>query len=184
MVRDGCKLSRHRVDIRTATVQPRRYTLCMHEPRPIRGILFDSGDTLVQPLGGAWFLGHQFREILRRHNKENIAWERLEAAIAAGAGYLDTHHALLDEEEERRQFAEFYRLALAKLGVLAPDPGLLVTLAAAIVDDPNFAFFADVAPALADLRARGCGLVSFRTRGRRWSASTRCSVRGNSSTRS
>jgi len=55
---------------------------------PVRGILFDSGDTLVRPLGGAWFPGHLFREILDRHGAGDLAWGRLETALAAGYRHL------------------------------------------------------------------------------------------------
>ncbi len=29
----------------------------------IRGVLFDSGDMQVQPIGGSWFPGHRFDEM-------------------------------------------------------------------------------------------------------------------------
>lgn len=129
---------------------------------PIRGILFDSGDTLVRPRGGAWFPGDRFREILDRHGGADLAWERLEAALAAGYRHLETNHTLATLEEEREQFVEYYRLVLAELGHGEPPPSLLQMLATAIVDDPNLEPFPDVAAALRQLKAGGLrlGIIS------------------------
>ena len=40
----------------------------MTEHKEIKGILFDSGDTLVHPIGGKWWPGAQFHEILDTYN--------------------------------------------------------------------------------------------------------------------
>lgn len=38
----------------------------------IRGIFFDSGDTLVRPIGGHWILHHHFDEILAKHGADEL----------------------------------------------------------------------------------------------------------------
>jgi putative hydrolase of the HAD superfamily len=129
---------------------------------PVQGILFDSGDTLVRPLGGAWFPGHLFRDILEQHDAGDLAWEHLEAALAAGYRHLEANHVVMTVDEERQQFTDYYRLVLAELGLGAPSPVLLRALASAIVNDLNLELFSDVPAALQDLHASGLrlGIVS------------------------
>ena len=129
---------------------------------PVRGILFDSGDTLVRPLGGAWFPGHLFRDILEQHGSASLSWERLETALAAGFRHLEEHHVVTTIDEERQQFIDYYRLVLAELGLDAPPGALLGALAGAMVDDVNLELFSDVPAALEALRAAGVrlGIVS------------------------
>ena len=40
----------------------------MTKHKEIKGILFDSGDTLVRPIGGKWWPGAYFHEILNNYN--------------------------------------------------------------------------------------------------------------------
>ena len=61
----------------------------MPDRRQIRGVLFDSGDTLVTPLGGSWFPGHRFHEILEARGVRSLPADRLDSALGAGMQHLD-----------------------------------------------------------------------------------------------
>jgi putative hydrolase of the HAD superfamily len=128
----------------------------------IRGILFDSGHTLIHPRDGEWFPGHRFRAIVGEHCPDELAWERLEDGLSRGMTYLDAVHALQSVEEERAQFVEYYRLLLAEMGHISPTPELLHALASSLVDELAVDLYPDVVPALETLRARGLklGIIS------------------------
>jgi phosphoglycolate phosphatase-like HAD superfamily hydrolase len=133
--------------------------------RDIKGILFDSGDTLVRPIGGSWWPGPYFHEILDRHNIRDLSWSRLEGALDEGMRYLDDNHHLMTEDEEREQFRTYYRILLEHLGLRNPDRGLLCPLADAVVDEIGFELFDDTIPVLERLHERGLSLgsVLYRT---------------------
>jgi putative hydrolase of the HAD superfamily len=60
----------------------------MVEDRPIRGVLFDSGDVLIHPIGGRWNPRDDFESILLGHHPETPV-ERFPDAFAAGQRLLD-----------------------------------------------------------------------------------------------
>ena len=124
----------------------------------IKGILFDSGDTLVRPIGGSWWPGPYFHEILDKHNIRDLSWSRLEGALDEGMRYLDDNHHLMTEDEEREQFRTYYRILLEHLGLRNPDRGLLCELADAVVDEIEFELFDDSIPVLERLHERGLSL--------------------------
>ena len=53
-----------------------------------RGVLFDSGDTLIRPVGGRWNPRFDFEEIVLRH-LPGLAVESFPPAFAAGQKLLD-----------------------------------------------------------------------------------------------
>ena len=128
----------------------------------VKGILFDSGDTLVRPIGGKWWPGAQFHEILNNHNIRGLSWSRLEDAIEEGIRYLDDHHHLMTVDEERDQFRTFYRIVLEHLGLHNPDTGLLSALAHARVDEVDFEVYNDTPPVLDRMYESGLtlGIIS------------------------
>ena len=128
----------------------------------IKGILFDSGDTLVRPVGGKWWPGAKFHEILDNHNIRGLSWSRMEDAIEEGIRYLDDHHHLMTVDEERGQFLTFYRIVLENLGLHNPDSGLLSALVHARVDEVDFEVYNDTHPVLDRLYERGftLGIIS------------------------
>ena len=67
-------------------------------PRQIKGILFDSGDTLVRPRGGKWLPGPHFHGILANYGIKDLNWDRLDYGLEEGMKYLDNHHHLEIEE--------------------------------------------------------------------------------------
>ncbi|MDE0299872.1 MAG: HAD-IA family hydrolase [Candidatus Poribacteria bacterium] len=134
----------------------------MIQHKAIKGILFDSGDTLVQPIGGKWWPGAQFHEILNNHDIRGLSWSRMEGAIEEGIRYLDDHHHLMTVDEERDQFRTFYRIVLEHLGLRNPDTGLLSALTHARVDEVDFEVYNDTLAVLEKLYESGftLGIIS------------------------
>ena len=134
----------------------------MTEHKEIKGIPFDSGDTLVHPIGGKWWPGAYFHEILNNHNIRGLSWNRMEHALEEGIRYLDDHHHLMTVDEERDQFRTFYRILLEHLGLRNPDTSLISALAHARVDEIDFELFNDTPAALERLYEQGfsLGIVS------------------------
>ena len=60
------------------------------KPRP-RGVLFDSGDTLIQPIGGRWNPRFDFEGVVQRHFP-TVTDDAFPAAIAAGQRLLGPRH--------------------------------------------------------------------------------------------
>jgi HAD superfamily hydrolase (TIGR01509 family) len=82
------------------------------------GVILDSGDVMIRPVGGDWFPTMSLEEVL---TERGVAWEhdRLDGAVAAGYAYLDAvHHLpLRDEAEERVVMARYHEVILAGVGV-------------------------------------------------------------------
>jgi hypothetical protein len=125
------------------------------EPRAeIRGILLNSGDTLVHPMGPAWFPSPAFHRVLAPNGLPAPPADRLEPALAAGMAYLDAHHHLQIAEEEQTQFEEYYAIVLAHLGHPYADRRLDGAVVADRSDDPGIEPFPEVTDVLARLRQR------------------------------
>jgi hypothetical protein len=82
-----------------------------------RGVLFDSGDTLIRPVGGRWNPRFDFEEIVLRHLPE-LAVDAFPQAFAAG-------QQVLDAAPTTPSLAAYYRAILHALGVGRPAPELL-----------------------------------------------------------
>lgn len=111
-----------------------------------RGVLFDSGDTLIRPVGGRWNPRPDFEEIVLRH-LPGIAAGSFPAAFAAG-------QEVLDAGRETPSLAEYHLVILHALGVGRPSPRLLWELeqpGARPLVEP----FPEVPGVLERLRARG-----------------------------
>lgn len=80
-------------------------------------MLFDSGDTLIRPVGGRWNPRFDFEEIVLRHLPE-LAVESFPQAFAAG-------QKVLDAGPTTSSLAEYHRAILHALGVRRPAPRLL-----------------------------------------------------------
>jgi HAD superfamily hydrolase (TIGR01509 family) len=82
------------------------------------GVILDSGGVMIRPIGGDWFSTASLEQVLAECG---IAWERdrLTAALADGAAYLDAihHMPLRDEAEERVVMARYHEIVLAGVGV-------------------------------------------------------------------
>lgn len=124
----------------------------------IRGVLFDSGDTLVRPIGGAWFPGHRFDEIVSGHCLSGLDRDLMDTAIPKGLRYLNENHHLTTAEEEVEQFQTFYDILLRGLGIGQPSDDLTLELAKTMVDQQNMEPFPDTREGLERLKRRGLTL--------------------------
>ena len=83
----------------------------------IKGILFDSGNTLVTPEGGKWFPGLHFKKILKQHKITGLQWKNMEDALWKGMDYLEANHKIKTLKAEHKQFVEYYKILLKILGM-------------------------------------------------------------------
>jgi hypothetical protein len=86
----------------------------------IRGVLFDSGDVLIRPIGGRWNPRYDFEDIVLAHHPETPV-ERFPAAFAAGQRVLDAGTTTANR-------TDYHRAMLAVLGIDAPSAALLEEL--------------------------------------------------------
>jgi putative hydrolase of the HAD superfamily len=115
-----------------------------------RGVLLDSGDTLIRPVGGRWNPRSDFEEIVLRHLPE-LAVASFPQAFAAGQKVLDVGPAT-------PSLAEYHLAILHALGVRRPPPRLLRELeqpGARPLVEP----FPEVPGVLERLRAGGVGMA-------------------------
>jgi FMN phosphatase YigB (HAD superfamily) len=115
----------------------------------LRGLLIDSGDTLMHPRGGRWNPRFDFEDVVTRHVGE-LDDTRLPAAFAAGAEYLAASR--LGSAGAR---ADYHRVILAGLGVPEPSAALLGELDRPLPFTDIVEPFRDTAEGLARLRDGG-----------------------------
>ena len=128
----------------------------------IRGVLFDSGDTLVRPLAGSWWPKRSFIDVFKAHGIEHADMSRFNEAVSLAVGYLNDNHNLTTEEEERRQFRAAYTIAMETLGVESPSEELLADILRPFEEGTGIEPFPDTRRVLDDLTSRGIklGIVS------------------------
>lgn len=132
--------------------------------KPIRAILFDSGEVLMQPIAPAdappdqpwrkWFPGPKFEPLVRAQYPD-LAMDGLDDAILLGMDELDRLHAqpIWTLEEETEDFAVFYRIVLDSLGV--EDAGLAYELARLRVNEQSSEPYPETPEILKRLRESG-----------------------------
>jgi putative hydrolase of the HAD superfamily len=118
----------------------------------IKGILFDSGDTLVFPRSGSWWPGPDFESILLQYGIDAADFETdtMRLALDEGYTYLDANHQVANLEEEKDQFRTYYRIICDKLGIVQDD-ALIEDLMCAYVEECNFQLYPDTIPMLEKL---------------------------------
>jgi putative hydrolase of the HAD superfamily len=123
----------------------------------IKAVLFDSGDTLLEPVGGAWWPRPALRAMLDQ-SAPLVEPDRLSAALDRGMEFLDTHHHVETEDDEIAQFREYYAIVLGGLDLDASSETIEKLAQAQIEQRP----FPDTRRALEELRRAGLklGIVS------------------------
>ncbi len=123
----------------------------------VRVVLFDSGDTLLEPVGGAWWPRPSLRALLDK-SPSRVEPARLNAALDRGMHFLDTHHHVQTEDDEIAQFREYYEIVLGELGFDANAQTIEQLACAQIEQIP----FPDTRATLQELRRAGLklGIVS------------------------
>lgn len=120
--------------------------------KPIRGIFFDLGWTLLTPTSGNWM----FSEFARRYFPREIeARPEFQAAHKAGIEYLDRNHLMSSIDEEYQCFLHYYTL----LAQAMPDLGLTEEDLQKITEEKtfnldNYRLFPDSIQTLEALRGR------------------------------
>ena len=132
--------------------------------KPIRAVLFDSGEVLMRPIAPAdappeqpwrkYFPGPNFEAIVRAKYPD-IKLDGLDDAILLGMNELDRLHLqpIWTTEEETEHFAVFYRILLNALEV--SDPGLAYELARDRVYEPDIEPYPDAPEVLQRLHDSG-----------------------------
>jgi len=122
----------------------------------VHGILFDSGDTLMGPIGGEWLPGPAFRRMVAEQPDLALHWDRMPQAHESAYARLLENHFLQSEEEEVERYQGYFERLLFGLGVQAPTVRLARQIAAETIERPNVELFPDVFSALE--RFAGAGL--------------------------
>ena len=112
----------------------------------IRGVLFDTGDTLTRPIGGRWNPRFDFEDVLLRHIPDAPP-HRFAEAFEAGQRFLD-------ESPTTPPRDDYHRAILTALGITNP-PGELLDELDRPLEVPHVEAFPDVPGVLEELRARG-----------------------------
>lgn len=124
----------------------------------IRAVLFDSGDTLVRPKGGAWFPGHQFADLLAEHGVAEPDATQLAGAVATALPLLVNQPLVPTLADEITLFTAFYQRVLEPLQPAAGITRLAAALARGMVEEIEFTPFDDTARVLRALTERGMPL--------------------------
>lgn len=93
----------------------------------LRGLLLDSGDTLMQPRGGRWNPRFDFEAVVSGHVRD-IDPECLRSAFSAGDRYLHDWRTIEAKIGYKAARADYHRTILAVFGVADPTPALLEDL--------------------------------------------------------
>lgn len=120
----------------------------------LRGLLLDSGDTLMMPRGGRWNPRFDFEEVVRRHAMA-FPEDRLREAFATGEEYLRGWATIEPQIGYTAARADYHRSILAALGIGTPSAELLEDLDRPLPFSEIVEPFADTAEGLARLRADG-----------------------------
>ncbi len=120
----------------------------MVEFQGIQGILFDSGDTLMGPIGGEWLPGDAFRRMIAARENLALRWEHLDEAHEAALADLLEDHLLQTEAEELDRFQGYFVRVLLGIGVTEPVEMLAREIAHEMIEHPSIQLFPDVVSAL------------------------------------
>ena len=77
-------------------------------PKPVKGLFFDLGWTLVYPLSGDWELTESAMKLFHWEACSSLPPERVAAARKAANDYFLPRHKLSTQEEEYEQYLHSY----------------------------------------------------------------------------
>ena len=133
----------------------------MHELLKDRSVIFfDVGYTIDRPTSGDWLFTNKFYEIAGDRLKQ-CEEAQISMARQAGADYLDKEHHILTEEEEAKQFFQYYRIVSENLQL-----GLTEAELTAIAEDrtynmANYTIYPDAKKVIETLsKTHRLGLIS------------------------
>jgi len=127
----------------------------------VKAVFFDSGHTLMRPIGDRWFPGMQFLQLCSAHGVVVVDNQALEDACDLGYAYLATHpDDVPDVAAEERQFSDYYRILFERLRIDAPQ-ALSADLAISEVTDVNFEPYPATRRVLDSIKAMGLPMALF-----------------------
>lgn len=88
--------------------------------KPVHGIFFDLGWTLLYPVSGNWMFSNFARAYFRQEILDSLPQERVTAAMKQAMDHLDQNHQLDTIDQEYQQFLTYYTMvaeALPELGL-------------------------------------------------------------------
>lgn len=134
----------------------------MELQKPVKGVFFDLGWTLLYPPSGQWYFT---QEAAAKFSPENsgISVERIDAAMKRAQANLMKDHFVPDEEKEYAQFHAFFTDFCAALPELCVTKQEIDDMTAQkVYDDDFYTFFPETPNVLDTLSAQGyrLGIIS------------------------
>ncbi len=124
----------------------------------VQGILFDSGDTLMGPVGGEWLPGPAFRRMVAERPDLRLNWHRMDRAHQAANDVLLENHLLQTEEEELERYQSYFSRLLLDMEAPPPVDELARAIARETIEHPNVELFPDVLSSLERFQGEGLKL--------------------------
>lgn len=124
----------------------------------MRGLLLDSGDTLMHPRGGRWNPRFDFEEIVARHFPA-VEAKRFPEAFAEGDRFLLDWDNRATDSGSRKARAAYHRVILSVLGLDEPSAELLEELDRPLPFAQIVEPFDDVEEGLRELRGQGWAIA-------------------------
>lgn len=121
----------------------------------IKNLVFDFGRVLAYPATGNWFITPETKNILGALRFFKLMHSsKTPTAFRNSCRYLDSIHLLHTEEEEIEQFTEFYKRALAEIGIKDKNEKLSLKLAQDVtLNDNKVVIYDDVLPCFEELKS-------------------------------
>ncbi|MEE0980222.1 MAG: HAD family hydrolase [Acutalibacteraceae bacterium] len=122
----------------------------------IKNLVFDFGRVLAYPATGNWFITPETKNILGALRFFKLMHSsKTPTAFRNSCRYLDSIHLLHTEEEEIEQFTEFYKRALAEIGIKGKNEKLSLKLAQDVtLNDNKVVIYDDVLPCFEELKSK------------------------------
>lgn len=119
--------------------------------KPVKGIFFDLGWTLIYP-AGSWLFSDFARRYFPTQKLEALPKERVDTAMAKAMDYLNNNHLVLSIDREYDQFIRYYSMlarALPELGLT----GEVIQMVARdkVYNTENYKLYPDVVSTLESL---------------------------------
>lgn len=121
----------------------------------IKNLVFDFGRVLAYPATGNWFITPETKNILGALRFFKLMHSsKTPTAFRNSCRYLDSIHLLHTEEEEIEQFTEFYKRALAEIGIKDKNKTLSLKLVQDVtLNDNKVVIYDDVLPCFEELKS-------------------------------
>ena len=123
-------------------------------------IFFDVGYTIDYPASGDWMFTNMFYEIAGERLKQ-FTEIQIGKARKAGADYLEKEHLIRTEEEEARQFYQYYRIVSECLQLNLTDEEITALAGDRTYNMDNYIIYPDAKEVIQTLsRTHRLGIIS------------------------